>query len=69
MDPEWRERAAHHAGQRLFRGLFVADDAAGRKRIAESNEVNGSILDAVRGEAASLEQGLGKLDRQNSTSI
>lgn len=48
----------------LFRGLFVADDAAGRKRTAESYDVNGSILDAVRGQAASIEKSLGKLDRQ-----
>ncbi len=48
----------------LFRGLFVADDAAGRKRTAESYDVNSSILDAVRGQAATIEKSLGKLDRQ-----
>ncbi|MCX6602507.1 MAG: DUF1552 domain-containing protein, partial [Acidobacteria bacterium] len=48
----------------LFRDLFVADDAAGRQRTAASYDVNGSILDAVRSQAASLEKSLGKLDRQ-----
>src|SRR5262249_36591125 len=32
----------------LFRGLFMEDDAATRKRSAEACDVNGSILDAVR---------------------
>jgi uncharacterized protein DUF1552 len=47
----------------LFRSLFAADDAAARKRTAEACDVNGSILDAVRDQAASLGRNLGKLDR------
>jgi hypothetical protein len=47
----------------LFRALFVADNAATRKRAAEACGVNGSILDAVRDQAASLGRKLGKLDR------
>jgi hypothetical protein len=47
----------------LFRMLFVADDAASRKRAADACDVNGSILDAVRDQAASLGRHLGKLDR------
>src|SRR5262249_30347116 len=46
-----------------FRMLFVADDAASRKRAADACDVNGSILDAVRDQAASLGRTLGKLDR------
>lgn len=47
----------------LFRGLFVADDAAARKKTADGYDVNGSILDAVREQASTLRRDLGKLDR------
>jgi hypothetical protein len=47
----------------LFRTLFAVDDAATRKKTAEACDVNGSILDAVRDQAASLQRNLGKLDR------
>ena len=48
----------------LFRALFVVDDPESRKRIAAGYDVNGSILDAVRGQAETLQRGLGKLDRE-----
>ena len=47
----------------LFRGLFVADDAAARKKTAAGYDVNGSILDAVREQTATLRRDLGKLDQ------
>src|SRR5262245_4150867 len=48
----------------LFRALFVADDPEARKRTAEGYDVNDTILDAVRDQAAALQRGLGKLDRE-----
>ena len=48
----------------LFRELFVPDDAAARRRTAAAYDVNGSILDAIRDQAAALQPHLGKLDGQ-----
>lgn len=51
------------AGPReLFRSLFVEDDTAAKKRAADRILLQGSILDAVLGDAKSLGQKLSKSD-------
>jgi hypothetical protein len=48
----------------LFRALFISEDAESRQKVAAGYDVNDSILDAVREQAAALQSGLGKLDRE-----
>ncbi|MDZ4848478.1 MAG: DUF1552 domain-containing protein [Pirellulaceae bacterium] len=48
----------------LFRKLFVNEDEKDRLRSADQVELNSSILDAVRGDAKSLEKRLNPRDRQ-----
>ena len=53
------------AGPReLFRALFVEDDTAAKKRAADRILLQGSILDAVLGDAKSLEKKLSKSDKE-----
>ncbi|MCB1021901.1 MAG: DUF1552 domain-containing protein [Acidobacteria bacterium] len=47
----------------LFRLLFVAEDAATRRRTAHGYDVSSSILDAVNAQAQQLHAGLGKVDQ------
>lgn len=49
---------------RLFRALFLADDADSRKKRADAYDTNASILDAVQQQAKLLERQLGNQDRQ-----
>lgn len=48
----------------LFKKLFVTEDAKNLRQAAERIELNASILDAVRGDAKSLEKRLNTRDRQ-----
>ena len=48
----------------LFRALFVEDDATAKRRAADRIELQGSILDAVQGDATSLKRRVNKSDRQ-----
>ena len=48
----------------LFRRLYVSDDAADRERTAARLRLQGSILDAVQGDARSLQRHLDKRDRE-----
>lgn len=48
----------------LFRQLFVDDGEAAKKQVAERIELQGSILDAVLGDANSLKRKLNKNDGQ-----
>ncbi len=53
------------AGPReLFRAMFVDDDPKQRRAAADRLLLQGSILDAVLGDAKSLQRRLGKADRQ-----
>lgn len=46
----------------LFRALFVEDDTAAKRRAADRIQLQGSILDAVQGDAKSLKKRLNKSD-------
>jgi hypothetical protein len=46
----------------LFRTLFIDDDAAAREKAADRIRLRASILDAVLGDAKSLQQRLNKVD-------
>jgi len=48
----------------LFRQLFIDDSTAARKRAADRIRLQGSILDAVLGDARSLERRLNHADRE-----
>lgn len=48
----------------LFRLLFVPDDAQAKKRATDRIALQGSILDAVLGDAQSLQRRLGRNDRE-----
>src|SRR4029079_3792613 len=48
----------------LFRMLFVDDDAPAKEKAADRIALQGSILDAVRGDASSLSRRLSKPDGQ-----
>ncbi|MCI0535132.1 MAG: DUF1552 domain-containing protein [Verrucomicrobiales bacterium] len=53
------------AGPReLFRKLFISDSASDRAATADRFRLKGSILDAVHGDAKSLERRLGKRDQE-----
>ncbi len=48
----------------LFRKLFISDNAADRERTLDRLDLQGSILDAVDGDAKSLQRHLGKRDQE-----
>ncbi len=48
----------------LFRALFIDDSTAARKKAADRIRLQGSILDAVLGEAKALERRLNQADRE-----
>jgi hypothetical protein len=48
----------------LFRKLFIGDNQADRDRAADRLRLQGSILDAVQGDARALERRLGQQDRE-----
>jgi hypothetical protein len=48
----------------LFRKLFITDNAADRDRAKDRLALKGSILDAVQGDAKSLQHHLGKRDQE-----
>ena len=48
----------------LFRKLFISDNAEDRDRTKDRFELQGSILDAVQGDAKSLQRHLGKRDQE-----
>jgi hypothetical protein len=48
----------------LFRKLFISDTASDRERTQDRLALQGSILDAVQGDAKSLQHRLGKRDQQ-----
>jgi len=48
----------------LFRKLFISEDAGDRERAADRLALQGSILDAVNGDAKSLQRHLGKRDQE-----
>jgi hypothetical protein len=48
----------------LFRKLFISDTAADRERTQDRLALQGSILDAVHGDAKSLQSHLGKRDQE-----
>jgi hypothetical protein len=48
----------------LFRKLFISDGANDRTRTADRFHLHGSILDAVNGDAKSLERHLGRRDQE-----
>jgi hypothetical protein len=48
----------------VFRKLFVSDNAKDRDRAADRVRLQGSILDAVQGDAKSLDRRLGQRDRE-----
>ena len=47
----------------LFRALFIEDDASSKQQATDRIRLQGSILDAVLGEAKSLKRRLNKTDR------
>lgn len=49
--------------QQLFQKLFVSDDAQNKKKAADRLSLHGSILDAVREDAHSLQPELSQIDR------
>ncbi len=48
----------------LFRKLFITDSSSDRERMADRFHLQGSILDAVNGDAKSLGRHLGKRDQE-----
>lgn len=48
----------------LFRALFIEEGAESRRRLAETQELNQSILDAIRAQASQLSRRLGQADRR-----
>lgn len=48
----------------LFRALFVNEDKAAKKKATDRISLQGSILDAVQGDAKSLQRRVSKSDRQ-----
>ena len=48
----------------LFRMLFVPDDSKAKQQAADRIALQGSILDAIQGDAKSLQKRLGKDDRE-----
>ena len=48
----------------LFRALFVEDNAEARRKATDRIKLQGSILDAVQGDAKSLNRRLNKTDQE-----